>query len=50
MKLLIMQAIANGYQVLYFDKALKQWFEFSEMITDHDIDDNRYSFYIKNQL
>ena len=47
MRLLIMQAIANGYEVLYFDKELNRWFEFSDMITDQDIEDNRYSFYIR---
>ena len=46
MKLLIIQAIANGYEVLYFDKELKKWFEFSDIITDQDIEENRFTFYI----
>ena len=50
MKLLIMQAIANGYEVLYFDKEEKKWFEFTNMITDQDIEDNRFTLYIRSVL
>ena len=50
MKLLLMQAVANGYEVLYFDTEQNQWFEFNDTITDNDIITNKYTFYLKSPL
>ena len=43
-----MQAVANGYEVLYFDTEQNQWIEFNDTITDNDIITNKYTFYLKS--
>ena len=48
MKLLIMQAIANGYEVLYFDPHEKRWMEFTRDISNDEIMEEEYTFYIKH--
>lgn len=48
MKLLIMQAIANGYEVLYFDPREKKWMEFTRDISNDEIMEEKYTFYIKH--
>ena len=48
MKLLIMQAIANGYEVLYFDPREKRWMEFTRDISNDEIMEEKYTFYIKH--
>lgn len=49
MKLLLVQAIANGYEVLYFDPEKNKWFEFNHNISDNDIDENKYTFFMRNR-
>ena len=44
-----MQAIANGYEVLYFDPEQNTWLEFNHNISDNDIDENKYTFFMRNR-
>lgn len=48
MKDLIIEAIYKyGYEILFFDKHEKKWYNFEKDITDEEIKNERYTFYFK---
>lgn len=40
-------AIALGYEVIFFDEIQKRWFDYTPDITDEEINEYKYSFFLR---
>lgn len=40
-------AIASGYEVILFDEIERKWYDYTPDITDEEIKDYKYSFFLR---
>lgn len=44
---LFKSAIASGYEVILFDEIERKWFDYTYDITDEEIKEYKYSFFLR---